>query len=80
MASDKGGVKLTSMPHKYRLEMLCDWWGASMAQGYGGKCKTWYKENKNKMQLHPETKKWVEINVSDSFLKQKTLEEKYETG
>jgi len=39
-----------------------------MAQGYGGKCKTWYLSNKEKMQLHPETRAWVEENVSDNFL------------
>lgn len=68
-AGDNGELILKPMPHKYRLEMLCDWWGASTAQGYKGKCKTWYEDNKNKMQLHPETRKWVEENVSDEFLK-----------
>ena len=67
-AGDSGEIILKPMPQKFRLEMLCDWWGASMAQGYGGKCKTWYEANKNKMQLAPETRKWVEANVSDSFI------------
>ncbi len=69
LPEDSGGVKLLEMPHKYRLEMLCDWWGASMAYGNGGKCKTWYEANKTKMQLAPFTKKWVEENISDSFIK-----------
>jgi len=67
-AGDSGEIILKPMPHKFRLEMLCDWWGASMAQGYGGKCKTWYVANKEKMQLHPETRKWIEENVSDNFV------------
>jgi hypothetical protein len=66
--SDSGGIEIKPMPYKYRLEMLCDWWGASMAQGFGGKCRTWYEANKDKMQLHPKTKKWVEENVSDNFI------------
>lgn len=68
LPEDEGGLKILEMPHKYALEMLCDWWGASMALGYKGKCKTWYEVNKGKMQLHPNTRKWVERNVSDNFL------------
>lgn len=68
LPEDDGGVKILEMPYKYRLEMLCDWWGASMALGYQGKSKTWYEANKNNMQLHPKTRKWVEENVSDDFL------------
>ncbi len=26
IASDSGGIDIRPMPHKYRLEMLCDWW------------------------------------------------------
>ncbi len=68
LPEDNGGIKILPMPHIYRLEMLCDWWGASMAQGYHGKSKTWYKANKDKMQLHPETRKWIEDNVSDNWI------------
>ena len=66
---NEGGLEILPMPHKYRLEMLADWWSASMAQGYGGKSKDWYEENKSKIQLHPETKKWVEKNISNNFIK-----------
>ena len=69
LPEDEGGVKVLSMPPCYRLEMLCDWYGASMAQGYSGKSATWYTANKHKMQLHPETREWVEANVSDDFLR-----------
>lgn len=66
--SDSGGVELKPMPYKYILEMLCDWYGASMTQGFEGRSATWYKGNKDKMQLHPETRNWVESLVSDDFI------------
>ena len=65
---DNGELKLWEIPHKFRLEMLCDWWGISMALGKEGKSKTWYQENKNNLQFHPETRKWIEKNVSDNFI------------
>jgi len=68
LPEDDGGVKILPMPHIYRLEMLCDWWGASMAQGYHGKSKTWYESNKHKMQLHPDTRQWIEENISDDWI------------
>lgn len=68
LPEDDGCIKILPMPHIYRLEMLCDWWGASMAQGHKGKMKTWYEANKHKMQLHPETREWVEMNISDDWL------------
>jgi len=68
LPNDDGTLVVLPMPHKYRLEMLCDWWGASMALGYKGWCRTWYEKNKNNMQLHPETRAWVEENVSDFFI------------
>jgi hypothetical protein len=65
---DDGGIKVLPMDSISRLEMLCDWWGASMAQGYKGKSKSWYETNKGKMQLHPDTRAWVETNVSDNWI------------
>ena len=45
-----------------RLEMVCDWIGASRAQGHGGVTgvRQWYAKHKDKMQLHDETRLWVE--------------------
>jgi len=68
MPHDDGSPLAMPMPHRYRLEMLCDWWGASMAQGFKGKCRTWYLVNQDKMLLHPETRAWVDANVSDRFV------------
>ncbi len=62
LPEDEGGVKVLPVSPKYRLEMLCDWLGASAAQGHGGDLKSvaeWYRENGHKMQLHPDTRAWV---------------------
>ena len=54
------------MPKKCALEMFCDWLGASRA--YSGKpdCTEWYKENKDKIILHPNTRKFVEVLIFSS--------------
>jgi hypothetical protein len=59
---DEGGVKILPMVHEARLEMICDWIGASRAQGKGGieGVREWYAKNGAKMQLHPDTRTWVE--------------------
>jgi hypothetical protein len=63
LPEDEGGVKLIPIQPKYRLEMLCDWLGASAAQGHGGdiaSVRAWYDKNGHKMQLYPYTREWVE--------------------
>ena len=59
LPEDSGGVKVFPMPLKYRKEMLADWIGAGKAQGKPD-TKAWYEANNDKMQLHPETRKWIE--------------------
>ena len=59
LPEDGGGIKILPMTDKYRKEMLADWKGAGKAQGTPN-CKKWYLTNKNKMQLHPETRRWIE--------------------
>jgi len=70
LRQDDGGLFFFPMSKKDRLEMVCDWWGAGRAQGRGGWEHTWqwYEDNKEKIQLHPETREWVEW-----FLKGKML-------
>jgi len=63
LPEDKGGIIILDMPIKYRKEMLCDWRGASRAQGYGNSIIKWYEKNKNKMQLHKDTRKWIERKI-----------------
>lgn len=60
LPEDCGKVKILPMPDVYRKEMLADWRGAGKAQGYGDNTSVWYEANKDKMQLHPETRKWIE--------------------
>jgi hypothetical protein len=51
-----------------RIEMVCDWRGAGRAQGkvdVNGEPEIvlWYKTNKDKMLLAPETRHWVEMRL-----------------
>lgn len=51
------------MPLRYRKEMLADWRGAGRAiTGKNDPKETakWYLENKRRIVLHPDTRKWVE--------------------
>lgn len=57
--NDDGDVKVLPMPLKARAEMLCDWRGAGRALGKPDTL-AWYSANKDKMQLHPETRIWIE--------------------
>lgn len=53
-------IRLLPIPDRYRREMLSDWLGAGRAQGSKLQCWEWYAVNKDKMQLHPETRAWIE--------------------
>ena len=63
LPTDETGVKLLPMPDKYRKEMLADWRGASKAQGSKTTVREWYEANKHKLQLHPETRAWIEKHL-----------------
>ena len=63
LPEDGSGLKILEIPTKYVREMVCDWIGASRAQGHGPGVKTWYEKNKDKMQLHPLTRRHVEFLV-----------------
>jgi len=56
---DGGGLKLLPMPDRYRREMLADWRGAGRAQGTPDTL-AWYTKHRNDLQLHPETRQWIE--------------------
>ena len=55
------------MPQDYVREMVADWTGAGLAQGHGDDVVPWYQANKDKMVLHPATRREVEtlIGVTD---------------
>lgn len=51
------------MPQKYVNEMIADWIGSSLAQGKGRRIIKWYRLNKDKIPLHPETRKELEYSI-----------------
>lgn len=59
LPEDESGVKVLPMSKNARLEMLADWRGAGRAQGTPD-TKAWYLKNGHKLQLHTETRGWVE--------------------
>jgi hypothetical protein len=63
---DDGGEKVLPMPEKYVKEMLCDWWGASVATGNGGKSKDWYEKVKKHTKMHAETRAYFEKAIQNS--------------
>lgn len=52
--------KVLEMPDCYRKEMLADWRGAGKAYTGKDNTKEWYEENKDKIMLHENTRKWIE--------------------
>lgn len=66
---DDGGTKVLAMPDKFRREMVADWRGAGRAiKGHGpeavhGETLKWYAANSGNMQLHPDTRAWVEAQL-----------------
>jgi len=65
LPEDEGGIIVMEMFVRYRLEMLCDWFGAGRAQGTPD-VNAWYQKNKDKMRLHPTTRGSVEWQLFDS--------------
>ena len=57
---DDGGVKTLQMPYKYAREMLADWMGAGRAITGKWDVWRWYEKNKDKMQIHSDTRAYVE--------------------
>lgn len=54
-----GRAEVFPMSPAARQEMLCDWKAAGRAKGHP--CtRRWYAENRDRMLLHPETRKWIE--------------------
>lgn len=66
LLEDSGKVKLIDMPEKYWKEMICDWYGASIATGrsninnYRANTKKWYLAHRDIIQLSEKTRKEVE--------------------
>lgn len=59
---DRGNTELLPMPDKCRKEMIADWKGAGRALGKPDTME-WYLKNRLNIQLHPETRAWVELEL-----------------
>lgn len=57
---DDGGTKGLEMPELYVYEMVADWWSFSWKEGKLDEIFDWYEKHKDKMILHPKTRKLVE--------------------
>lgn len=77
LLEDEGGTFALPMPDVCRKEMIADWRGAGMAQGKPNTWE-WYEVNKGKMQLHPDTRGWVEYELGK--LKRFAEVDKYRPG
>lgn len=73
LTMDDGTTHALDMPHWQRVEMLCDWIGAGRAIAItrslswtSESTRTWFVANRWRMNLHPETLKWMmeELNVT----------------
>jgi len=58
--SDNGGVTVLPIPDRYRREMVADWLGAGRAMHGRREWQSWYMSNQGRIQLHPETRAWLE--------------------
>ncbi len=57
---DAGDYEILAIPDRYRKEMLADWRGAGRAITGSDNTKEWYKENRDKIKLHSQTREWIE--------------------
>lgn len=64
------------MPDRARREMLADWFGAGRAYNPNWtplEPRKWYEANKEKIQLHPDTRAWIEAELKrqeDAYLQE----------
>lgn len=66
LMEDSGNVIPMNLPDSARREMLADWYGAGRAYNANWtplEPRQWYEKNKDKMQLNPETREWVETQL-----------------
>lgn len=59
-SGDPSKVIALEMPKVYALEMIADWWSFSWRNGDLTEIFTWYKEHKDNIILHENTRKFVE--------------------
>lgn len=73
---DDGRTKGLEMPELAVYEMVADWWSFSWKEGKLDEIFDWYEKHKDKMILHPKTRKLVEKIleiIKDELDEQKSL-------
>ena len=65
LRQDEEEDKILEMPDRYRREMLADWIGAGRAITGKIEVVEWYAKNKRKIQLHPNTRAWIEEELKN---------------
>lgn len=60
LKEDSGTIKVLDMPKNYVVEMICDWWAFSLTNNNYGAILSWYKDNKDNMQMSNKTRKFTE--------------------
>jgi hypothetical protein len=63
LRNDDGSVECLQMPEKVWREMLADWMGAGRAITGRWECAEWYAKNRDKIQLHPNTRAFIEAKL-----------------
>ena len=56
LRNDDGSIECLPMPEYVWREMIADWMGAGRAITGRWECAEWYVKNRDKIQLHPETR------------------------
>ena len=65
LVNDEDGIVALEMPKEYVLEMIADWWSFSWRSGNLREVFGWYESHKDKMILHPNTRKLVESALGE---------------
>ena len=55
------------MPNKYIFEMICDWWSFSWQKGKLDEIFEWYKNHKDTIKLHENTRTKVEFILNKLY-------------
>jgi len=81
LRNDDGTLLALEMPGKFVREMVADWAGAGRAIHGKRDLLPWYMANREKMALHPATRRWVEdmIGVPEGLRMFRSPKE-YESG
>lgn len=72
---DRGTTECLPMPDVFRREMLADWRGAGRAITGKDDTYKWYIQNYHKIQLHHDTRLWIDSQLSGKDLQVWTLDE-----